>query len=191
MWSGIFGTGGTAVFVPDRSLPVRGRRGLFAGMIGTAAGGTAEGCGAGKGGELTTLMLRELVGGGGGSIVSPGDFRSRRGEVRGARGDSGDLAMRLKSGVARPLGCAATGAGAAEGEPGVADDDTAETGLVTAAFDPEAESGNGGTSVSIRSGTTVVVEPWDEVLDRNAGEGSGARLLERVGDDARGGGCVA
>lgn len=39
MLSGSLGTGGTALeFVPDRSLPVRGRRGLLAGMIGTGAG---------------------------------------------------------------------------------------------------------------------------------------------------------
>lgn len=144
MLSGSLGTGGTAVFVPDRSLPVRGRRGLFAGMIGTAAGGTVEGWGAVIGGGLTTRMLCALVGGGGGSIVSPGDFRSGRGDVRGARGDSGDLALRLLSGVTLPLGSAVTGAGAgaaaaagtvagaASGEPGVAVEDTVETGLVAA-----------------------------------------------------------
>lgn len=111
MLSGSLGTGGTApVFVPDRSLPVRGRRGLLAGMMGTADGGTADGCGAEISGGLTTRMLCELVGGGGGSIVSPGDFRSGRGDVRGARGDSDGLALRLESGVTRPL--AAAGAGA-------------------------------------------------------------------------------
>lgn len=151
MLSGSLGTGGTAVFVPERSLPVRGRRGLLAGMMGTAAGGTADGCGAeiGIGGGLTTRMLCELVGGGGGSIVSPGDFRSGRGDVRGARGDSDALALRLDSGVTLPLGtgCAggvagvaagaatdvgAAGTGGAVGAPGVAVEDTVETGLVAA-----------------------------------------------------------
>lgn len=145
MLSGSLGTGGTApVFVPERSLPVRGRRGLLAGMMGTAAGGTADGCGAGMGGGLTTRILCELAGGGGGSMVSPGDFRSGRGDVRGARGDSDALALRLESGVTLPLGTggvAAAGAGtgvvgagtgATSGDPGVAVEDTVETGLVAA-----------------------------------------------------------
>lgn len=33
----------------------------------------------------------------------------------------------------------------------------------------------------------MVVDPWEEVLDRRAAGGSGARLVERVGEVARGG----
>lgn len=61
-----------------------------------------------------TRMLRVLAGGGGGSIASPGDFRSGRGDVRGTRGDSDGLALRLESGVTRPsVGAVETGAGTA------------------------------------------------------------------------------
>lgn len=146
MSSGSLGTGGMAdEFVPARTLPVRGRRGLLAGMT-----GTADGWGGGSEGVLMTLILCELLGGGGGSIVSPGDFRSGRGELLGARGDNGASAARFETCSGSPL------MRGLDGEPGVTVVGVVGTGLNVSG----SAAGNGGTSASIgASGTTVVVDP--------------------------------
>lgn len=147
MSSGSFGTGGTDEFVPERSLPpVRGRKGLLAGIAGTVGSRGVEGSGG-----LVTVILCELLGGGGGSILSPGDFRSGRGDVRGARGDGGASAERRPElGPGVPLA-----ARNAVGETGAADEDTGDAGPVATR---EAVV-NGPASSSSVSGTTVVVDP--------------------------------